>query len=475
MTQKQLLLEKLAEGKRERHLLIREVADDSGAKIDSVRRRLNELVSERRVVYERKDGKIYVVQSADNRSPDDQDLLETERKLRVAKDHNAALQKKVKALHREDDAVMRIVDAIHECGMVFDPVPPPKVIIPSSELVQETSVLHLGDMHVDELVDVRDTGGLAEYNVDIATVRTQSLAEKMIDIKQNLLLGYSLQDLVLFSLGDIVSTNIHGIMDNTGDCVVDSLFHAAYLYAQLLFDFARIYRSVKVICVPGNHGRVTEEIRYKQPYNNWDYVLAQFVSVMCMNQPNISFKIPRSLWVVESVEDWDWLVVHGSIAKSWQGIPFYGILRSLKNIRDLLDSVHTVRRRQELLDEEEDLMEQMGEVRDDMWKVHGIRFDYCAMGHFHTSGTLDVGTGEVFMNGSMIGASDYSIQKMQAGNAPRHWFHGMNRKHGATWRYNLDLDRVPDGMEQRYRVGGAGLLVDEVRELEKEYGEAGFE
>jgi hypothetical protein len=470
-TQKQLLLEKLSSGKQIRDLLVYEVADSLGVKIGSVRRRLNELVTERRVRYETKDGKIYAVQCEDKRAPDDQDLLDIERQLRVAKDSNAVLQRKIKALHREDDAVMRIVDAIHECGMVFDPVPAPKVVIPKTGLVSETSVLHLGDMHVDEFVDVRDTGGLAEYNVDIATVRTQSLAEKMIDIKQNLLLGYSLQDLVIFSLGDIVSRNIHGIMDNTGDCVVDSLFHAAYLYAQLLFDLARIYKTVKVVCVPGNHGRVTEEVRYKQPYNNWDYVLAQFVAVMCMNQPNISFDIPRSLWTIEKVEDWDWLVIHGSIARSWAGIPFYGILRALKNIRDLLDSVHTVRRRQELLDEEEDLLGQLGEVREDMWKVHGIRFDYCAMGHFHTSGTLDIGTGEVFMNGSMIGATDYSIQKMQAGNAPRHWFHGMNRKHGATWRYNLDLDRVPDDMEQRYRVGGEGLLVDEVRGLEQEYTE----
>ena len=47
----------------------------------------------------------------------------------------------------------------------------------------------------------------------------------------------------------------------------------------------------------------------------------------------------------------------------------YGILRSLKNIRDLLDSVHTVRRRQELLDEETDLLGQLDTVRDDMKTV----------------------------------------------------------------------------------------------------------
>jgi len=470
MTQKELLLNGVVDGAKSRNLLICEVADELGVNPNSVRRRLNELVAERRVQYEDIKGEMCVVLLEDKRAPDDTDLLDTERKLRVAKDQNNALQKKIKALHREDDAVMRIVDAIQDCGIAFDSVPPPKFHALKQGLVSETSVLHLGDLHIDELVDVRDTGGLAEYNLEIATRRAQSLVEKMADIKTNRLLGYALDDLVVLSLGDIVSTNIHGIMENTGACPVDALFHAAYLYAQMLLDCARTYRSVRVVCVPGNHGRVTEEVRHKQPYNNWDYVLCQFVAVMMKNQPNISFEIPRSLWVVEQIEGWNWLVAHGSFAKSWQGVPFYGIIRSLKNIRDLLDSVHTVRRRQELLDDESDLMEQMDTVREDIWKVHGIKFDYCALGHFHTSGTLDIGTGEVFMNGSMIGATDYSIQKMQAGNAPRHWYHGMNAKHGATWRYNLDLDRVPENMQQRYGIGGEGLLVDEMRQLEQSDG-----
>lgn len=465
-TQRELLLNGLVDGMKSRNLLICEVVDELGVDANSVRRRLNELVKERRVRYEDISGEIHAVLLADNRPPDDTDLLDIERQLRIAKDQNGALQKKVKALHREDDAVMRIVDAINDCAAVFDPVAPPKLHTLKQGLISETSVLHLGDTHIDELVDVRDTGGLAEYNLEIATTRAQSLVEKMIDIKENRLLGYSLDDLVVFSLGDIVSTNIHGIMDNTGACPVDALFHAAYLYAQMLLDFARAYRSVRVICVPGNHGRVTEEVRFKQPYNNWDYVLSQFVAVMMQNQPNISFEIPRSLWVVEEIEGWNWLVAHGSFARSWQGVPWYGIVRSLKNIRDLLDSAHTVQRRQKLVDDEADLLEEMDGIREDMWKVHGIKFDYCALGHFHTSGTLDIGTGEVFMNGSMIGATDYSIQRMQAGNAPRHWYHGMNNKHGVTWRYNLDLDRVPDNMQPRYKVGGEGLLVNELEKLD---------
>lgn len=65
-TQKELLLEKLSEGSQEYNWLILEVADTIGAKIESVRRRLNELVSERRVKYEAKKGKKYVVLLADD-------------------------------------------------------------------------------------------------------------------------------------------------------------------------------------------------------------------------------------------------------------------------------------------------------------------------------------------------------------------------------------------------------------------------
>jgi len=65
-TQKELLLSKLSSGKQLRDLLIYEVADELGVKIESVRRRLNELVTERRARYEAKGDKLYVVLCEDN-------------------------------------------------------------------------------------------------------------------------------------------------------------------------------------------------------------------------------------------------------------------------------------------------------------------------------------------------------------------------------------------------------------------------
>ncbi len=65
-TQKELLLEKLSEGKKCRNLLICEVADSLGVQFGSVRRRLNELVSERRVVYEPSDSGMDVCLLADD-------------------------------------------------------------------------------------------------------------------------------------------------------------------------------------------------------------------------------------------------------------------------------------------------------------------------------------------------------------------------------------------------------------------------
>ena len=472
MTHKEAILSVIQEGTCDRHLVIERAAERAGTTAGSLARTVRKLVSDGVIEGVLPDSGAEVQYrisgvSVIDRQPDDPDILRLERQLQARADETRSLRQKLRALQRHESGVERILEHISACVDAFEPVIPPPMVLDVGDRTHETTVLMMGDLHIDEFVDPEDTAGLAEYNVEIATLRAQRLAEAVVDVSTYKLSGYCLPKLVIFLLGDIVSTNIHGVMDNVGASPVDSLFHSAYLLAQFFLDMVRHFQDVHVVCVPGNHGRLTEDVRFKQPYSNFDYILYQLLGVMLKDQPNISFDIPRSFMCVTEVEGWSWLLVHGSIARSWHGIPWYGIVRALKNIRELLETTRSTQKRKKLLDEEERLMEEMERERERMWRVDGIRFDYCAMGHFHTSGTLDIGTGEVFMNGSMIGPTDFSIQRMQAGNAPRHWFIGMNRKHGATWRYNFDLDRVSDDMQVRYKVGGTGVLVDELRELER--------
>jgi len=64
-------------------------------------------------------------------------------------------------------------------------------------------------------------------------------------------------------------------------------------------------------------------------------------------------------------------------------------------------------------------------------------FDYEAMGHFHTDTVLK--DGKVFMNGSGIGANEYSIGELALFSHPTQKLLGVTEKYGVTVTYPIRL------------------------------------
>jgi hypothetical protein len=393
-----------------------------------------------------------------------QQIVSLERKKLALEDEMRGLKGKYRIALQDRTFEERIIDVFGDTLPRYDITPPPSLPRKKPKTVDEVAVLHLGDWHFCEVVNIDDTGGLAEYNSGIALQRLQHLAETTVDICGNKLRGYRLKKLVVFILGDIVSTNIHDLLQNTPDTAVDSFLTSLFLLSQFFHDLAANFHEVEVVGVTGNHGRITEEKKYKQRYANWDFILFQMLGLMLFNQPNISFKIPKSIFTIEKVNGWDWLLFHGDPVRAWMNIPFYGIIRALKNIRDLLELARSQKEQAGLVRRQLELEEELKKTRT-WWQEQGHRFDYASMGHFHTSGSLDIGAGELFMNGAGIGTTEFSIGKMLTGSAPRHWLHGIHHEQGVSWRYNLNLGRIPIQFKQRYQMGGSNHITDEWRDL----------
>jgi hypothetical protein len=394
----------------------------------------------------------------------EEQMVGLERKNTSLRDQIRVLSRKYKIALQDKTFEERVIDAFGDLLSAYPATAPPALPRKKPKIVDELACLHLGDWHFCEVVDIQDTGGLAEYNNEIALRRLQHLAETTVDICQNKLKGYRLKKLLVILLGDMVSTEIHDLLVNTPDTAVDSLLTALFLLGQFFHDLAANFHEVEVVGVTGNHGRLQQEKRYKQRYANWDFVLFQMLGLMLMNQPNIKFDIPKSIFTIKNIGGWDWVIFHGDPVRSWMGIPFYGIVRSLKNIRDLLELARSKKEREDLMREQARLQQEFEKVRK-WWQEQGYRFDYGAMGHFHTSGSLDIGAGELFMNGAGIGTTDFSIGKMLIGSEPHHWLHGIHHEQGVSWRYNLHLDRIPISFKQRYQLGGVDHIAEEWRQV----------
>ena len=293
------------------------------------------------------------------------------------------LQKKytqaIKATSTQEVVLEYIRNYTQALPEVTSPKPGTIKDIGSSE---EELILNLGDIHAGEVVKAEEMNDLNEYNFNILTHRLKSLADSVIVIAKNKLSGYTFRKLHILGLGDWVSGTIHDeLVENAEGNVIEWTMNLAYVVAQMIRELAAEFEEIEFVGVIGNHGRLHKKPRFKARYVNWDYVCYQMLSALLAKQKNVKCTIPKSFWHIHEVNNHKFLLIHGDNINSSLGIPWYGIVRMVANLKELLASKDQ-------------------------------HFDYIMLGHFHNYGLLDRVKGELIINGSLIGGNEYSVGKM---------------------------------------------------------------
>jgi len=318
------------------------------------------------------------------------------------------LKRKYRAVLKDLNFQDMILACVQEQITVLPPVEPPRPSEVAPTKVSETAGLLLSCLHIGETVDEEETAGFGKYDFDLFSARMKMLAEKVIHISQGILSGYELRKLVIGALGDWVSGTIHDELVETAEgTVIEWTFCGALVIAQFLQELLRYFEEIEFIGVVGNHGRLSKKPRFKQRYANWDYVLYQTLALMMINEPRISFHLPRSFFTVRDIEGWKFLMLHGDNIKAWQGYPFYGVDRAISKLKELLGS-------------------------------RGEYLDYAALAHFHNQLSFSRVHGEVLVNGSLKGGDEFALGKLFTSAQPSQWFFGVHREAGVTWRYPLN-------------------------------------
>lgn len=333
------------------------------------------------------------------------------------------LQRKIRALLRtrahEDDLAEQFKRQIQ----AMPPIKPPPLPKVTAGVSQETVGLLLSDTHVDEVVSTAETAGYGHYNREIFVQRAQFLVDKIVDICKDKLEGYSFPALHVFGLGDYVSGTIHEELaeTNEGD-PIESVVVAASVFAQMFTELAQVFPLVEVDFVHGNHGRLTKIPRYKKSSVNWDYLIGTMVELLLRDQPNINVHTHKSFFYAREVEGKVFIGLHGEKLRGTWGIPYYGAKEVIRQFLELTARGQSV-------------------------EVPGI-LDFILVGHFHSVAWLP---GGVIFNGSMVGPSEFSLQRGYAPEPPQQLLFGIYPQHGITWRFPLDLSDPPS--EIRYTTG----------------------
>lgn len=300
---------------------------------------------------------------------------------------------------------------------------PPKYRPPSSSAsaTRESILMQWSDWHAYEVVKAERTRGFNAYDSVTFGARVRSLVETHLSIKRRMERGkgWVFPHCYLALNGDMVSGTIHEAERHSdAPNIVMAVYGCAHVLASAIRDVAGDYETVTCYGTTGNHGRFPDARRMQQkdPLRSWDAMIYILAREMLRNCPNVTLHLPDAYSVAFDVEGFTFLQTHGHDIKSWNSIPHYGINRYVGNINALEAS------RQK-------------------------KISYFLFGHFHEESSLRHAAGESFINGSLIGGTEYGINALGRSAPPCQWMLGVHPEHGVTHRWPLRPDDTAEGYE----------------------------
>lgn len=295
---------------------------------------------------------------------DEQKILYLEREL-------SATKSKLKKLLVNDYVEQKIIEAIAKKEYRVKAPGAIQLRFGKGKIIEE-AVLMLSDLHIGELVDFEEMGGLNEYNIEVFYRRLKIVEQTLVKIITIMREAYKIETLNIFGLGDWVSGFIHLELAETNDIDITTiLFEVGNEIANMIARLSTMFKRINFIGIFGNHGRLTKDIRYKKKFINWDYIFYHTIALYCKDLHNVNFTIPKSFWHISEIQSKKFLLLHGDNIKSYLNIPWYGIQKMVARLTELLAS-------------------------------RKIFFDYTCLAHFHNSGTLQTNSGKIILNGCFL-------------------------------------------------------------------------
>ena len=287
---------------------------------------------------------------------------------------NTVLNKNVKKLLQERGKDLAFVEDLK--SVIPPSLPYPDQPLEISEGDSEfAAVVLISDWQIGEVIDAKETDGFGKFNHAAATRRVFTLASKLVNwVDMHRKAGHTVSELHIFSIGDLVSGNIHHELEVTNEFPVTIAVEKA---GELLAEFVRklaphFPKIVLWELSADNHGRLTVKNQWKQGgKNNYSRLVHTIANARLAAHENVEIVIAEGVSQLCDVQGVKFLNTHGHQIKGQMGIPFYGFLR--------MKAKEAIRR-----------------------MSSGKSFDYICIGHFHVPGVLE----GILVNGSLPGSTE---------------------------------------------------------------------
>lgn len=277
-----------------------------------------------------------------------------------------------------------------------------------------TPILFTSDFQCGEVVRAEEIDGLNEYNLDEFCSRYGKMIFKTVNLAEESTGATDFPGIIYLRGGDAISGQIHEELCQTND--LSAIPACKLLFQQEKEGILRLrnkFGKVRVISLPGNHGRTTLKSHSKK-YGalNYETMLSWWLASAFESDCNVSFWTPQSADALFQVEGWNFLMSHGDRMGSRGGAGFVGPAATI------------ARGHQKLYQN---------------WTATGQHVDCILTGHLHTSLKLERG----YANGSLVGYGEYA-RDLRALPAPAmQWLLFIHREMMVSHAFELQLSDRP--------------------------------
>jgi UDP-2,3-diacylglucosamine pyrophosphatase LpxH len=146
---------------------------------------------------------------------------------------------------------------------------------------------------------------------------------------------------------------------------------------------------------------------------DWDHMMYQWVAAFCAEQKNVEFHIPKNFSTIFKVAGRNVLIMHGdSISGGGSSASFTRMVGQMRGL-------------QQQNKETEDVQ----------------HFDDVMIGHFHRIDEYDIGTGSLYVCGTMKGSDEFTTNRLHVSSPPKHMVTYWHPDHGNVSKEIIRLDK----------------------------------
>lgn len=271
--------------------------------------------------------------------------------------------------------------------------------------INSTVILPLYDLHIGHVCNLT----IGKYDLGIFNQRCTILVEQLLHELKHLSNSRNLEKLIIILGGDIIDgrTIYKGHSSESCPLKYQLTYGPEIIADTLISKIVSYFPTVKVISLPGNHGRLGDRNELDKLDDNLDLIFSHILKLRCDKIKNIDWIDCEDWFSYFSLYDYKYFATHGDTFKSAGGVPINGAIKYKNTIQETINNM----------------------------------IDVLIVGHHHSLTDIRKGFSKICMTNSWVGTNQYSFSEGLGGSPASQVLFVADESNPIAISYEFMLDK----------------------------------